>query len=193
MRKVFFLLAVYGVTVIGCKDKGTGPIQTNAAKDTTHFFQITQFIKHQIEEVKQTPYFIYKVEIKNGNRDSIPVTTPIFTQLAQPFVTTDINNPEIKNDYTENVFYDQTTKTFTISYSTLNKQLEVQNIEVLLQEDGRTVKRVFIRKFYNFSDSSAIEQLSWKTNENFQINRVVQGRGKKENIQQTIVVWNEKS
>jgi hypothetical protein len=35
--------------------------------------------------------------------------------------------------------------------------------------------------------------LSWKAAERFQINRLVQRKDEKENSQQTIVVWNEKS
>ena len=52
--------------------------------------------------------------------------------------------------------------------------MEVQNVDVLLEEDGETVKRIFIKKFFNYNDSSAIEQLSWKPNESFQIIRLVQ-------------------
>jgi hypothetical protein len=65
-------------------------------------------------------------------------------------------------------------------------------MEILLQEDGQTVKRIFIRKFQNYSDSSVIEQLSWKGDESFQINRLVETKNEKGNPQQTIVVWNEK-
>jgi hypothetical protein len=123
----------------------------------------------------------------------MPINTLKYVQLANQFTTPDINDPNLKRHYIENIFHDQTTKTFTISYTTPNKDLEIQNIEILLQEDGQTVKRIFIRKFLNYSDSSGIEQLSWKAAERFQINRLVQRKDEKENSQQTIVVWNEKS
>ncbi len=185
-----FLILIFAI--IGCKQKGSSSKPIAHTEDTTQFFQIPQYIQQQIEDVKKTPYYIYKIYIKNGIKDSVPINTPLFEQLAQPFLNTDINKPALKKYYVENVFHDQTTQTFTISYTTPNKELEIQNMDILLQEDGQTVKRIFIRKFFNYPDSSVIEQLSWKAAENFQINRLVQAKDKKENSQQTIVVWNEK-
>lgn len=168
----------------------TGKVSKN---DTAKFFQVAQYIRTEIAEVNKTPYFIYKINITDGKRDSTPINTGVFNEAAARFLQPDINDKELKKYYTENIFHDQTTKSFTISYTTDNKQLEIQNIEVLLQEDGETVKRLFIRKFFNYSDSSAIEQLSWKSGERFQINRLVQKANNKENSYQTDVVWNEKS
>ncbi|HEX8461075.1 MAG TPA: hypothetical protein VF623_06580, partial [Segetibacter sp.] len=85
-----------------------------------------------------------------------------------------------------------TTQSFTISYSATDKDLEIQNIEILLKDDAKTVKRIFIRKFINYTDSSAIEQLSWRPGESFQINRSVETADNTENTRQTTVVWNQK-
>ncbi len=193
MRNGIFLILYILIIGTGCKQKGNSLKQVDQAEDSSPFFQVSQYIQQQIEEVKRIPYFIYRIDIIDSHKDSVVITTPIFEQLAQQFLKSDISKNEQKKDYVENIFHDQTTKTFTISYSTLNKELEVQNIDILLQEDGRTVKRIFLRKFYNYPDSSVIEQLSWKADEDFRINRVVQIPGKKEKTQQTIVVWNEKS
>lgn len=191
MKKVLsFLILIF--SIIGCKQKGSSSKPIAQTQDSTHFFQIPQYIQQQIEDVKKTPYYIYKIDIKNGIKDSVPINTPLFEELARQFLNTDINTSNLKKYYIENVFHDQTIKTFTISYTTPNKELEIQNMDILLQEDGQTVKRIFIRKFFNYPDSSVIEQLSWKAAENFQINRLVQAKDKKENSRQTIVVWNEK-
>ena len=164
-----------------------------AKNDTVKFFQVSQYIKNQIAEVNKTPYYIYKTTVVNGKKDSIPINTSVFNQISEQFLKPDINDNELKKFYKESIFNDQTTKSFAISYTTPNKQLEIQNINVLLQEDGETVKRIFIRKFFNYPDSSAIEQLSWKPGESFQINRLVQKSNNKESSYLTNVVWNEKS
>lgn len=177
---------------LGCSQHNNSAKQSTQAEDTTHYFQVAQYVKKQIEEVQKTPYFIYKLDIQNGAKDSVPITTPMFTQIAEEFIDADINKPSLKKNYKENIFHDETTKTFTISYTTPDKDLEVQTIDILLREDGQTVKRIFIRKFKNYPDSSVIKQLSWKADENFQINKLVQTEDKKETSQQTIVVWNEK-
>jgi hypothetical protein len=192
MKNGSILLVVVAV-IFGCKQKGNSSKPLSQAEDTTQFFQVSRYIQQEIEEVKKIPYYIYKIDIRNGVKDSVPINTPLFIQLARQFTNSDLNDPKLKSHYKENIFHDQTTKTFTISYSTPDKDLEIQNMEVLLQEDGQTVNRIFIRKFFNYPDSSIIEQLSWKVGERFQINRLIQTKNEKEDSQQTIVVWNEKS
>jgi hypothetical protein len=183
------LLVIIGVALLMCckekPDKETGV----ASSDTTKFFQVADYIKSQIHEVSNTPYFIYKLTIEGDKRDSTPINNEETTELANQFTTPDLNDRSIKKFYTESVFFDETTKNFSISYSTTNKELELQNVDVLLKEDGKTVKRIFLRKFRNYTDSSVMEQLSWKPNESFQINKLVQMPSKQETSRQTLVTW----
>ncbi len=186
----FFLLSAFFYS--GCKRNESRTMSNQEKKnETAHFFQVAQFIQSQIAEVNKTPYFIYKIYITDGKKDSTAINTAVFNQVSAQFLKPDINDKMLKKYYSESIFHDQTTKSFTISYTTLDKQLEIQNLEVLLQEDGQTVKRVFIRKFFNYPDSTALEQLSWKPGESFQVNRLVQKPDNKENTYETKVVWNE--
>jgi hypothetical protein len=179
------------VLAISCKGKQAGEVAVDT-NDTIQFYQVSQFIKSQVNEVLKTPYYIYKKTTQNGKTDSVAITNEQFAALAERFSKPDITSPDLKNNYTENAFFDNTTKNYNLNYSTRNKDLEIQNIDVLLKEDGETLNRIFIRKFFSYSDSSAIEQLSWKPNESFQISRMIQMPDGKESLQQTIVVWNGK-
>jgi hypothetical protein len=194
MKKPFVFFLLISLFYYSCRQNENHTDTSRAAKnDTTKFFQVTQYIQQQIAEVNKTPYYIYRITVTDGKKDSSAVNTAVFNQISASFLRPDINDKTLKKHYTESIFHDQTTKSFTISYTTPNKQLEIQNIEVLLLEDGETVKRIFIRKFFNYTDSSAIEQLSWRSGESFQINRFVQKQNNKESSYQTDVVWNEKS
>lgn len=177
---------------ISCKRGASKDSNALSKVDTTKFFQIKQYLQSQINEVNSTPFFIYKIEITNNHKDSLPISTAAFNKISNQFLFPDINEPGIKNYYTESIFEDQTTKSFTISYTTTNKKLELQNVAVLFDEDGQTVKRIFIRKFYNYTDSSTIEQLSWKPNESLQVNSSTQKADQSETSHQIIVVWNKK-
>jgi len=183
---MFFIL----VTLVACKQQSSTENDVSDGVDTTRFFQVKDYFQNQVAEVNKTPFFIYKIVTVDGNRDSVPIDTRAFTELAKQFLQPDINDPLLKHFYHESVFRDQTTNSYTLSYNTANKTLPVQTIDVLLRDDAETVKRVFIRKFYHNSDSSVIEQLSWKHNEQFQVSRLVQTPDKKETSQQTLVVWN---
>lgn len=175
-----------------CCKQGPGNSPITSATDTVHFYQVGQFIASQIADVKKTPYSIYKKTTINSRKDSIQIDPTQFENLAQQFKVVEINEDPLKREYVETVFFDQTTRTYTLNYSTKNKVLEVQNIDVLLYEDAATLKRIFIRKFFNYNtDSSAIEQLSWKPNEQFEVSRVVQKPWQKEMMYKLIVVWNE--
>ena len=177
--------------LVCCKPKPGVPIQSSNT-DTVQFYQISQFVTTQVNDVKKTPYFIFKKTNINGRIDSGQIDNNQFEKLARQFEEPDISEVPLKKEYVESVFFDQTTKTYTLNYSTRNKELEVQNIDVLLNADGSTLKRIFIRKFFTYNrDSSAIEQLSWKPNEQFQISRVVQIPGQKEMMYQSTIVWNE--
>lgn len=193
MKKPGIFFLIFFLFYCSCNQKTSNSTTNKAEKnDTTHFFQVTQYLQSQIAEVNRVPYFIYTIAIINGKKDSAAINTPVFNRFSAQFLKPDINDKALKKYYTESIFHDQTTKSFTISYSTNNKELEIQNVDILLQEDGQTVKRVFMRKFFNYRDSSAIEQLSWKPNESFQVNRLVRKPGNNEDTYQTNVVWNEK-
>jgi hypothetical protein len=193
MKKRSLFYSLLALFFLACNNDVKNGSTNENGDDTTKFFQVNQFLQNQIEEVSATPFFIYKITVTNESKDSIPINTTIFNELARQFLTPDINDDAIKSNYTESIFEDQTTSGFTISYSTKNKELELQNVDVLLAEDGQTVRRIMFRKYYNYSDSSAIEQSNWKPGESFQINRSVQKPGNVQTSLQTTVVWNKKS
>lgn len=192
MKNIILLALVGFVILSACKQSKTDSANAATDKgDTTKFFQVAQFIQSEINEVNKTPYYLYKLDLVGNKKDSTVITPAEFNQLAKQFTNPDINDPALKKSYKENIFHDQTTKSFAISYTATDKELEIQNIEVLLEEDGSTVKRLFIRKFKNNTDSSVIEQLSWKPGHRFQINHLSQKPDKSEVSHQTIVVWKE--
>ena len=186
---VFFVLSLF---LCSCKSNSSKKPETQN-NDSINFFQVNQFIQSEINEVNHTPYYIYKIEIIDGKQDSSAISNVEFNQLSSTFLTHDINEKKLKPYYKESTFEDESTKSFTINYSTLNKELELQSVDIILGEDAKTLKRILARKFINYNDSSAIEQLSWKPGERFMINRSVQLPDNKEIQRQIIVVWNEKN
>ncbi len=190
MRLIIFL--AIGLIFLSCKGR-KGEKSENDKIDSTSFFEVSQYLKTQVADVLKTPYYIFEKNTHNNQTDSFAITSQQFANIARKFITPDINEPGLKKEYTEAVFLDQTTKTYTLSYSTKNKDLEIQSIDVLLKEDGSTIKRIFIRKFFNYSnDSSAIEQLNWVPNEQFQVSRLVQMSGKPDRETRTMIAWNAK-
>ena len=190
MKNIAFGILLFTGILSSCTQKSNESSITEN-KDTTKFFQLTEYLNLQISEVNKTPYFIYKIEIADGKKDSTVIERSVFNNLSQEFLDVGFEKPGMKKYYDESIFHDQTTKSFTISYTTTHKELPVQNVDILLEEDGQTIKRIFIRKFYKENENSIIEQLGWKPNHSFQKSRIVQLPDHKEKTYQTFVIWND--
>src|SRR4051794_34806992 len=78
-------------------------ISEERKNDTTHFFQVTQFIQSQVAEVNKTPYFIYRIVTTDGKKDSTAINTSIFNQISNQFLKPDINDESVKKYYKESI------------------------------------------------------------------------------------------
>lgn len=195
MRLIVILLVAQAIIFVACtQNNNNNNLKQNGKtkSDSLTFFPVNQYLSDQIFEVNKNSNFIYKLEISGKKKDSTPITIAGFNQLANRFTSIDINDLLVKEKYSETIFHDQTTKSITVSYIAKDDSLVIRSIEILFGEDGQNIKRVFIRKFLTYADSSAIEQLGWKTSESFQINRFVTKKDKSGTPDQIIVRWNKK-
>ncbi|MEP6845149.1 MAG: hypothetical protein ABI861_04070 [Panacibacter sp.] len=110
--------------------------------------------------------------------------------MAKPFLQDDINDTAIKKYYRESIFHDATTASNTFNYTSVNNNLPLQTLDVLLDTSTDIIKRVFITKRFVKDDSLFTEKMSWKTGQSFSINRIIQTTGNKEITQQINVKWN---
>ena len=194
MKHLLLTISILSIITISCKNnkenKATETTTPTNTVDTSHFFDTKSFFQTEIKDVTTTPYFMYIITTRDEKKkDSSHLTTTEFVRLAQEFLAQDITQKELKPSYKEDVFRDLSTKSITFSYSTKNKDLDVQNIDVLLDEESNKVKFIFIRSQKIFKDSTIITQLNWKRAKNFLINRaVLKSDGTKYSTQQ-FVSW----
>jgi hypothetical protein len=175
---------------VQCKQK---KIQDISLSDSTKFFPVSNFIQEDINDVLQTPYLIYKTtEYRPGRKDSSILNREGFESIATEFLKKNITTQELKPYYRETVFHDLSTKSFTITYSTLNHELEVQNILILLNDSTNKLKRIFILCSSTQGDSSIVSQYNWKAGMSFQINRLIKRKDGSSYEELNTVVWNDK-
>lgn len=163
-----FILLIFFTS---CKNKKSTKIEKQVA-DTTRFFALSGFFKEQIVDVDLRAYNIYLIKELNGKRDSIGIDKEIFKTYAANFLSKDISTPEMHDKYSETVFHDLSTNSYTLNYRPKSVDEAIQNIDILLDENTNIVKRVFIRTETMKKDTSIIEQCNWKADKSFQINRV---------------------
>ncbi len=193
MKVSGILFIIISGFVVSCKGPSPEKQQQAAVKnDSTAYFPINDFFIQQKKDVDSTAYFLYKISLKDGKKDSSVIDKNTFDAFASQFLETDISDPALKNLYKENIFEDRTTNSYTFTYTAINPQLPVESIHILLNTENERVKRVFINKRIESKDSIVIEKLGWKTDRNLYINRMVQYRNGKEFIEENKIVWNDK-
>ena len=177
------------INLCSCKEKSEAVNNNEPSNDSTIFFPVQDFFYSQIKNVDSIRPVIYMLKQINGQRDSLTITTSQFNELSKPFLENDISNVEVKKFYQQNIFLDNTTNSYTFSYSTQNKSLPIQSLDVLLDTTTQQVKRIFITRITARSDSTVTEKMGWKTDNSFFINRIIELPGNKETIEQISVIW----
>lgn len=173
MRISILFTALFGVSLfLSCGSKNNTPVQTYN-NDSITFYPVHEFISAEIRRIDNAPYFIYRTHIADNKTDSLPITIKQFDSLAAIFLKYDISDKNVKKYYKESAFNDESTHSITFSYSTTNKTLPVQSLDVLLNQETQSVKRVFLTLVENTKDSSYLYKLSWKANDNFSITKAV--------------------
>jgi len=168
-----------------------GPNAMNAA-DTAKYYPLRGFFKEQIEYVDLRDFPLYEIRTVNGKKDSLPISKEQFIAIAGRFLDNDISDPRVKIQYHETVFQDQSTGSITLNYSPVNKETRVKNIDILLDQETKQVKRVFIRSAYQKKDTLVTEQYSWKANKSFLISKSLQTADGFQSTETTFVNWNDK-
>ncbi len=176
-----------------CHSDNQQEVQTKTSTaDTGHFFPLGEFFKSQIEYVDLRNFTITQKIDKDGKKDSMVISKDQFSTLAQAFLEKDISSPKIKNLYRETVFQDLSTGSYTLNYTPIQSQLAIQNIDVLLDDQHKIVKRIFIRSNYLRGDTTITEHYSWKANKSFLIARTYQTKNGHTSNTLTFVNWNDK-
>ncbi len=163
-----------------------------ASSDTTRFYSLNNFFKEQIVDVDLRAYNIYLIKELNGKKDSLSIDKDQFKILASDFLNKDVSTPEMHDKYTESVFHDLSTNSYTLNYRPKSADESIQNIDILLDEHTNIVKRVFIRIETMHKDTSIIEQWNWKADKSFQINRFSKTPGGFVSNEFNFVNWNDR-
>jgi hypothetical protein len=190
--QLFFVYLALFIGLLSCKNSPSKEQKatTNIA-DSFAIINVHAIITNDVNNVIQTPYAIKQSIISNKKiiADSI-IPLSIFKQLANCILSLAIKPSNLKNNYTESVFKDNTTNSITINYATKNTALPIKNIDILLNETGQTPKHIFIKEIISKNDTLITNNYSWKLNKSFQINNAKSFNNTIYTLQ-TIVNWND--
>jgi len=161
-----FLISM--LSLFSCKNKQAA-VASLPQKDSTQFYPISDFIQEQISYVELRNFDIQFKKVLNNKVDSSQITKEAFSKIATQFLQKDISGPASKQGFTESVFQDLSTNSYNLNYRAKSADEPIQNIDVLLYENTKTVKRLFILSQRVNGDSSIVQHHNWTANKNFQI------------------------
>ncbi|MEP6514335.1 MAG: hypothetical protein ABJA79_10720 [Parafilimonas sp.] len=190
MKKWILLYIIAIIFSGGCKSK-QNKLESANTKDTVKFFPIQEYYLQQLKYAESIGSRKYKITIEDRKTDSVTIDEKEFNQLVKQFSEPDITAGASKKFYKQNIFFDESTHSYTFNYTSINKSLPVESTDILVDPETNQVKRIFINKAYTFGDSSIIEKLSWKNDSSFSINKIIQYNNQPDRIQQIKVVWNK--
>lgn len=190
-RLVLYAVSIY--YLFACNNTSSERTNQETVKhDTSKFFPLHDYLLEQSENAKNSGKGIYKIIDDGKKRDSVTLDQDKFNQLTKQFLECDITVSTNKQFYTESIFLDESTNSYTFNYTT-NKNLPVKSIDILVEPASQQVKRIFINKMYTVKDSTVLEKLSWKNNSSFTINKIIQYNNKPLRAHETTVVWGDKN
>jgi hypothetical protein len=188
---VYCILCIVAIITFSCSENNESKNNKLPSTDSIVFYPVQEYFLSQIKNVDSLIPLIHMVTNINGQKDSSTISVEQFNKTAQTFLENNISDTSVKKYYRQSIFQDVTTGSYTFNYTSVNRSLPVQNLDVLLDTTTQTVKRVFISKIKIKGDSTITEKLSWKNDNSFVINRSIQLPSKKEIVQQISIVWRD--
>ncbi len=163
-----------------------------ASDSNTVYYPVNNYIRQQAKAVDTIPYYLYRIRITNGKKDSATISRSIFDSLVKQFLLPDLEVDLLKKNFSESVYEDESTSSFTLTYTPKNSTSSVQNAMVLLDTASQQVKWIFVNTLQNGGDSTVIQKIGWKGDASCYLNRSVSYADGRKNETQLSLVWNER-
>lgn len=167
-------LLFIGLICVACGESSEATDQpANNKTDSIQYYPLQTYFRLQVNQADSNGHSKILTTQTGNIKKADTLTHESFYQATIPFTSLDILESNKKHLYSESVFMDLTTNSYTFSYTTNVDSLPVKSILILVDTTSSLVKRVFIRTQWSNADSSIIEQMGWMHDSSFYINQSV--------------------
>ena len=165
----YFILLLTLLFLYSCKQKKTAVNLVSIQKDTSSFYPLVSFIEEQkryddVRDFRITRTIKQNTLIKQEqiSKEEFASELGVFQKLAADF-------EQQEKDYTETIFQDLGTDSYTLTYQSINPSLSIQRMDILLRSQTNTAKQLFIRSFDQHGDTGFIKQYSFWADKKMEI------------------------
>lgn len=197
--KIFALVLTAGVCLCwgACAHRGgqpaSNPQDSLSRQDTANnaFFPVAEYLEGEILHVDSFPEALRKLTTRDGHTDTAYIQVPEFNAQALQFLLPAFRDGSFQKKYTESSFMDRSTETVTFTYSTIDKDLPLQRVDVVTISDNgvNKVRSVYLENSKVAGDSTIFQKLFWQSGHQFQIVSQITVKGQAPFQQQVKVVW----
>lgn len=195
--KNFVLAIIAGLCWGACAHRGDQPASNlqdslshqDSSKDA--FFPVADYLEGEILRIDSFPEALRKFTTRDGRTDTVYIQLPEFNALALQFLVPAFKDGSFEKQYTESSFIDRSTQTATLTYSTMDKDLPLQRVDVVtIAENGiNKVRSVYLENRKVAGDSVIFQKLYWQARHQIQIVSRITVKGQPPAEQQVKVVW----
>ena len=193
MKNFFAFVFVGSLLLSGACGNHTSPAPSSPKADSTGsaFLPVADYLRGEISYVDSTPLAIRQYITRNNRFDSAFIRQGDFNRLAAEFLAPELDPDSFPKNYKESSFMDKTTGYLSFTYSTQNKALSLQRVDVLVAPGAATdnIKSIYLERIFPAGDTTVTKKLFWQTGTSFQIFTSKQFSGGAPLEDQLKVVW----
>jgi hypothetical protein len=169
------------------------PTDTLSRPDSAEqtFFPVAGVLESEIRQIDTTPVAIRKYITGNGHTDSGFVKPAEFHALAMQFVVPEFRNGQFEKSFTETSFIDNATRDATFTYSTTDKDLPLQRVDIVTVPHGQEhqMQSIYIERNRISGDSSILDKMFWRAGREFQLVSLISIKGAPPVQRKLVVSW----
>src|SRR6478736_3822987 len=184
-------LVIYSALLLACSVSACRSKSKEAAKDV-EFYPVGSFINAEVLKLDTIPLAVLKKTTINGKTDSAYISKSEFKEDAKAFLEPDITDPKLKKLYTETVFMDATLNMITLTYSPGENEAEVRKLDVLLDPDNNTLRRIYMEKQKKNGDSVVTRKMMWNAGHSCQVISLTKIGSQPELVKLEKWVWDDR-
>ena len=168
---IFFRIGLFSLFCCGItacnNNKPTNTSSTKVAADTAQYYPISGFISDEMKYVDLRNFTIVEKISKGKDTSSREISKDDFLSSAAEILLQAQWFMANKYLFSESLFQDLGTESYTINYSSTNAS--IKSINLLLNQQTNLPKRLFIRVIEQSGDTAITKQYSWVANKQFVI------------------------
>lgn len=194
-RRTFFILLTM-FCIMSCNNSEKGKAYNTSKTDENEkvsVFPVTAFLKGQLKEIESSPVTLLMVKEREGSTDSAWISRDSLRTFVAPFLAYEIDSASMTPYFDSKSFYDDEQDEYVLDYTAKEenrRDLNLKQITVYVDAKENAVSAIYLVKEEQDKNNKVITQLTWRTNNSCNKNRIFQPAHGEPQVTHEKIFWN---